>query len=149
MVKGGTRLRSSLAVLAVLTIGLLWHQQAHAQPRSSSNPPLVITSLYGPDVFQFYCASCHGRDARGRGPVAAALRSQPSDLATIARRNGGAFPKSRVEALLTNGVSGPEAHGTTEMPVWGPVFGGLDPSAARAKTRITNLVAYLESIQAK
>ena len=36
-------------------------------------PPLVIASLSGGDLFQFYCASCHGRDGKGDGPVAASL----------------------------------------------------------------------------
>ena len=35
------------------------------------------------------------------------------------------------------------------MPVWGPIFRGLDPSAARTTMRIDNLVTYLESLQGK
>jgi mono/diheme cytochrome c family protein len=140
------RPRVIAAVLLAVGLGLCVH--AFAQ-RPAGNPPLVLDSLYGPDVFKFYCASCHGRDARGQGPVAASLDRQPSDLTAIARRNGGTFPKGRVEALVTHGTAGPDAHGPTEMPVWGPVFGGLDPSPARVKTRIANLVAYLDSIQVR
>jgi hypothetical protein len=139
------RWRVIAAMLLVAGLGV----RAPAQQRRPGNPPLVIGSLYGPDVFAFYCAPCHGRDARGGGPVAAALHTRPADLTTIARRNGGAFPKARVEAMVTQGTAGPEAHGTTEMPVWGPVFGSLDPSEARVKTRIANLVTYIDSIQTR
>lgn len=141
--------RWCVALVAMAVIGMFWRPEVLAQPRSSSNPPLVINSLYGPDVFGFYCASCHGRDAKGHGPVAAALHRQPSDLTMIAKDSGGTFPKTRVEALVTHGTLGPDAHGPTEMPVWGPVFAGLDPSPGRSKTRIANLVAYLESIQVR
>ena len=41
------------------------------------------------------------------------------------------------------------AHGSREMPVWGPIFSGLDPSPARTQMRIENLVQYIESIQQK
>jgi mono/diheme cytochrome c family protein len=141
------RSRVVAAVLMAADVGLC--ARAFAQPRPPRNPPLIIDSLYGPDVFAFYCAPCHGRDARGGGPVAAALHTRPSDLTEIARRNAGTFPKARVEAMVTHGTAGPDAHGTTEMPVWGPVFGSLDPSQARVKSRIANLVAYIESIQTK
>jgi hypothetical protein len=40
------------------------------------------------------------------------------------------------------------AHGSSEMPVWGPIFRSLDPSnAAMAKLRIANVIKYLESMQ--
>jgi mono/diheme cytochrome c family protein len=121
-----------------------------AQTTGPKNPPLVIGSLAGQDLFRFYCATCHGRDGKGNGPVAAALKVAPPDLTRLARRNGGAFPRERVEAFVTNGgnVLTP-THGSSDMPVWGPVFRGLDPSDTFVKVRIANLVEYLESIQAK
>lgn len=121
-----------------------------AQTTGHRNPPLVLNSLAGGDLFQFYCATCHGRDAKGAGPVAQSLKIPPSDLTILARRNGGTFPRTRVEQFVTNGgdVLTP-AHGTAEMPVWGPVFLGLDPSEIRARTRIANLIDYIASIQMK
>jgi hypothetical protein len=121
-----------------------------AQQTIRESPRLAIDSLYGPDVFAFYCAPCHGRDGKGGGPVAIALNSHVPDLTMIARRNGGTFPKGRVENYVTNRSVNPiPAHGTAEMPVWGPIFQSLDPSDARVKVRIANVVAYVESIQAK
>jgi mono/diheme cytochrome c family protein len=143
------RLRTIAALLLLAAVfGLC--VRGYAQQTIRENPPLVINSLYGPDVFAFYCAPCHGRDGKGGGPVARALKSQPPDLTQIARRNGGNFPKRRVENYVTNGDVNPiAAHGTADMPVWGPTFRGLDPSDSRVKVRIANLVAYVESIQVK
>ncbi len=81
--------------------------------------------------------------------MAEALKSHPADLTTIAARNGGVFPRARIEAFITNGpeARAVAAHGPSDMPVWGPTFRSLDPSAARVKVRISNLVDYLESLQ--
>ena len=112
-------------------------------------PPLVIESMAGSDLFRFYCASCHGSDGKGRGPVAAALKTPPADLTAIAFKNGGQFPRSRLIAFVSSGDPAVAAHGTSGMPVWGPIFRGLDPSEVRTKVRIENLVSYIESIQEK
>ncbi len=123
---------------------------ALAQTTGSRNPPLVIQSLAGKDLFEFYCATCHGRDAKGNGPVVTALKVRPPDLTLLARRSGGTFPRRRVETSITKGGDAPPpAHGSTDMPVWGPIFRGLDPSDTMVKVRLANLVTYLESIQAK
>ena len=97
------------------------------------------------------CATCHGADAKGHGPVAAALITPPPDLTRLARRNGGSFPRVRVGQFIAGGGTTLRgAHGSTEMPVWGPVFRALDPSdERRVLIRIENVVQYLESIQGK
>ena len=96
------------------------------------------------------CASCHGRSGGGDGPVAGSLKVPPPDLRLLARHNRGEFPRARVQAFLTHGsgASSP-AHGTSDMPVWGPVFKGLGDTETRSKVRVANLVQYLESIQEK
>jgi len=120
------------------------------QTTGPRNPPLVIRSLAGRDLFAFYCATCHGNKGTGEGPVAAALKSPPPDLTLLARRNGGTFPRQRVEAFVTNDRDVPTpAHGNSDMPVWGPIFRGLDRSDALVKVRIANVVTYIESIQVK
>jgi hypothetical protein len=43
----------------------------------------------------------------------------------------------------------PSAHGSREMPVWGPIFRGLDPNDRLNRVRIRNIVEYLASMQAK
>jgi cytochrome c len=139
--------RFCAAFMAFLLVGLS-HPGSSAQITGSPNPRLVISSMYGPDLFQFYCSACHGRDGKGGGPVAPNLKVAPADLTTLALHRGGVFPKARVEALVTGGGDPPAvAHGSKEMPVWGPIFQALDPSDAMNRIRIANIVEYLESIQ--
>ena len=56
------------------------------------------------------------------------------------------FPSVRVRDFVTGTGRQLSAHGSTEMPVWGPMFRALE-SDSRARERIANLVSYLESIQ--
>jgi hypothetical protein len=58
------------------------------------------------------------------------------------------FPAFEVETIIT-GPAAVAAHGSDEMPVWGLMFRALDSSDARVKTRIKNLVAFIQSIQQK
>jgi len=120
------------------------------QTTGTRNPPLVIESVAGNDVFTFYCASCHGRSGGGDGPVAGSLKVPPPDLRLLARHNRGEFPRSRVEAFVTHGAGASSpAHGTSDMPVWGPVFRGLGDTDTLSRVRVANLVQYLDSIQEK
>ena len=89
----------------------------------------------GKKLFRNYCASCHGVDAKGRGPVASSLKKQPADLTKL--QKGPKFPTSEVTKKIT-GDSVTPVHGKRDMPVWGLIFSQED---------ITNLVKYLESIQ--
>ena len=50
---------------------------------ASQPPPLAINALAGRDLFEFYCATCHGRDGKGAGPVAGALKTRPADLTAL------------------------------------------------------------------
>jgi mono/diheme cytochrome c family protein len=106
-----------------------------------------LDSLSGRDSFERYCASCHGRTGRGDGPVAAEVLTPPADLTTLARRNDGTFPRALVVAYVEGTGRPVPAHGPTSMPVWGSIFRAFDPSDARVRQRIENLVAYIESLQ--
>ena len=112
-------------------------------------PTFVPPSMSGRDTFNYYCASCHGRDARGNGPIASTLKTRPANLTKLAANNHGQFPIERVKAIVTQGRPDTPAHGSSDMPVWGPIFQSLDPSDPIARARIDNVVAYLESIQVK
>jgi mono/diheme cytochrome c family protein len=113
---------------------------AFAQPR--------MTPLDGPSVYKAHCAACHGVDGKGHGPAAAALKRKPIDLTTIAKNNQGMFPRTTIEDLLTNGGKW-KAHGSKEMPTWGPIFSSVDKDDKIAYAHIDNLVTYLESMQVK
>ena len=109
---------------------------------------LAMASLSGRDLFQFYCAGCHGRDGKGDGPVAASLRRRPPDLTTIASRHDGEFRTEEIVRFVSGDTPSP-AHGTREMPVWGPIFMSFEPRDRLTRIRIENVVAYIESLQAR
>ena len=119
---------------------------AHAQPKLKNTTAPRVQSVQGVDSFKAYCVSCHGVQAKGDGPAAAALKKMPADLTTIAKRNGGKFSAADVEGTIT-GTSVMASHGSREMPVWGPVFQSLAPDSSTVKLRVANLVDYLKSIQ--
>ncbi len=103
----------------------------------------------GKQMYTSYCAPCHGMDGRGNGPVAPALKQKPADLTAIAKNNGGKYPSSHIATVLEYGTELP-AHGTAQMPVWGPVFGRMDQQHPDQRLlRISNLSQYLRSIQTK
>jgi mono/diheme cytochrome c family protein len=130
-----------LVCMLVLLIGTVVSGQAQAKA-----PQLLTESLAGPDSYEMYCAPCHGRTGQGDGPVAAALRTKPADLSGLAQRNAGAFPTEYVRAFVI-GIGRPlPAHGTTDMPIWGPIFRYFE-SDVRAQERIANLVTHIESLQ--
>jgi mono/diheme cytochrome c family protein len=136
----------ALVALALMSI---WDLRVAGQQTGRTPPPLLIPSMAGGDLFRFYCASCHGREGRGDGPVAAALTRRPSDLATLARRNAGRFPTDRVERFVTGDREPTLAHGSADMPVWGPIFQALGPQDHMNRIRIENIVAFIETIQVK
>jgi mono/diheme cytochrome c family protein len=117
---------------------------------ASSAPAQEVPRDSGGTVFATYCASCHGTSAKGDGPLADSLRYRPPDLTRIAQRNKGSFPTAEIERII-DGRKPVKGHGGTDMPVWGDAFKSARSgySEAAVKTRIDDLVGYLESIQAK
>ncbi len=51
-------------------------------------------------MFDTYCAVCHGKNATGNGPAAAALKKVPADLTRISARNGGKYPEVKVTRFI-------------------------------------------------
>jgi mono/diheme cytochrome c family protein len=110
-------------------------------------------AVEGERVFVQYCASCHGPDAKGNGPMAEELRRAPADLTTIASRRDGVFPDAQMAEVI-DGRRRVRGHGPRDMPVWGRRF-GQDVAASSADThqnlavrgQVLALVAYLRSIQ--
>lgn len=120
-----------------------------AFPQTIGDGPARAAAIAGGRAtFRQFCSPCHGLDARGDGPVGRLLLTRPSDLTQVNRRNSGRFPVDRIEHMLTVGVrTETEAHGSAQMPIWGPVFTSIDSNPAQVRARIANLIAYLESIQ--
>jgi mono/diheme cytochrome c family protein len=102
----------------------------------------------GPQMYKDYCAVCHGADGKGGGPAASALKTPPPDLTTMAKRYGEKSVALKVDATLRFGA-GNKAHGTADMPVWGPLFSQADRNQQAVVMRISNLSKYVEGLQQK
>jgi mono/diheme cytochrome c family protein len=119
------------------------------KPEVKPAPAPVTSAKSGKEMFQAYCASCHGASGKGNGPAAPALNPPPGDLTALSKKNGGKFPADHVLSVL-RGQGTVTAHGNREMPVWGPVFWRMSQGhESEVQERITNLSRYVESLQAK
>lgn len=113
----------------------------------------AYADMPGEEQYLNHCASCHGAQADGNGPLGDVLNMSVPDLTTIAERNDGKFPFLEVVHMV-DGRTGVMAHGS-DMPVWGDQFSAgagsgmeRDLSAVyEVRGRILSLVYYLESIQ--
>lgn len=100
----------------------------------------------GKGYYQTYCASCHGIQGKGDGPMADILTVKPADLTQLSTGNEGRFPFWRVYRII-DGREEVKAHGPRAMPIWGNWFQQTEGSEPRAVGRILELAHYLKSIQ--
>ena len=111
---------------------------------------VTLEDYSGAELVDRFCASCHGAQARGDGPVAASLNVAVPDLTTIDARYG-EFPAMLIRDVIDGRGIDKRAHGTRTMPVWGYEFwveDGGDVNAQRAvRDAINKLVEHLRSIQ--
>jgi len=136
-----------LATIVVVAVTYSTAQEANKEVKHATAP--MTSPASGKDMFVNYCASCHGKDGKGDGPAASALKSAPADLTMLAKKNGGKFPSDRVTSVL-RGQANVAPHGDQEMPVWGPVFWKMSQGhEVEVQQRIANLSRYIESLQAK
>lgn len=107
-------------------------------------------SMSGKDLYKRFCASCHGVDGAGDGPVSSMLTVEVPDLRLLAWRAGGTFPRDRVVRII-DGRHVIAAHGTRTMPVWGEDLSKLEPGDPNAEQAtqivILRLADYLWSLQ--
>lgn len=75
----------------------------------------------GRETYLKYCASCHGRQGEGDGPVSRYLKVKVADLTRLRSKNHGTYPLDRVMSSI-DGSRAVRAHGDRHMPVWGEVF---------------------------
>ncbi len=127
-----------LAATLAMAAGPVWAQESGAGE--------------GRDLFLYFCAECHGKDAASQGPMAEMMALQPPDLTRLAARNNGAFPVEAV-AKQIDGRQPVAAHG--DMPVFGPSL-DEDQYVALALPNgqpmmvpqaLGSLITYLQSVQ--
>jgi mono/diheme cytochrome c family protein len=126
-----------------------------AQEKTDQKPVVKQTAIQqtnaasGKEMYIEYCAACHRTNGKGTGPAASSMKAAPADLTQLAKKNDGKYPANHIAAVLKFG-SGPGAHGSAEMPVWGALFKSLDKfHDATVQQRISNLVGYIETLQTK
>jgi len=132
-------------VAGLLSIPLL---TADETPKIKKIPAHATSAVGGQELFREYCAVCHGNDAKGTGPAAAALKVKPADLTLVSQKSGGKYPEIRVQRVI-NGEDELTAHGSRDMPVWGQIFRHMSSNQDLGAVRIFNLVKYIEQIQSK
>ena len=127
-------------VLASLSPGAVWAADRVGDPAT------------GETVFRTHCATCHGIEATGHGPMAGVMVIKPTDLTALSAGNGGVFPTARV-VMRIDGRDPLVSHGSP-MPVYGPFFEGDDvalktPAGQPVLTSrpIADLMAYLQTVQ--
>lgn len=131
---------------ALSALALTTPSRASAQQTSEA----ILGGSDGGSIFRTYCASCHGQEAKGDGPLADNLRVRPPDLTLIAKSGKGEFDADEVHRII-DGRKPVKGHGGPDMPVWGDAFrqsrDGYSEEAVKA--RIDAIVQHLKSIQAK
>lgn len=138
---------SSVFVALFLIAGAAGAHPRPAAPTQDALPPEFVPS--GKVMFKQYCAACHGFNAKGHGPARSTLRVPAADLTTLSKRHGGEFPYDYVSNVLRFGP-GVAAHGSSDMPTWGPIFQYMDNyNEASVHKRIAHLCDYLASLQEK
>ena len=145
-----TKFISAAAMLLMISAFAIG-QQAPAQSSTTvKHVPITNTpSNSGKEMFNEYCAVCHGKDAKGNGPAASAMKTPPTDLTLLAQKSGGKYPAAHVASVIRGQAATP-SHGSQDMPIWGPLFSSISQGhESQVQQRVTNLVAYIDTLQAK
>jgi len=116
---------------------------------------------FGKREYDFNCAGCHGPKGGGDGPYTRYLNVKVPNLSTLAKRNNGVFPVSRLYEII-DGRGEVQGHGPRNMPVWGADYlvQARDASPERnidvpfdpevyVRNRIMALVDYINRLQVK
>ena len=116
-----------------------------------ASPPLDprVAGVAGSYAYRTYCATCHGTDGKGEGPLAGSLRFNPPDLSLLSKRNGGEYPAEKIHRIV-DGRKPLPGHGGPDMPIWGDAFRNAETGYddAKVKEKISSVVEYLHTLQA-
>ena len=145
------KLLAMISIAVVLTLFL------------ASSAAYAEDDTIGSDEYRISCMSCHGVGGHGDGPLAQYLTVKPTDLTSLAKNNGGQYPKLKAGHYpflqvyqVIDGRAAVGAHGERAMPVWGNRYlteqpGGISSYGGDyekvVRGRILELVYYIQSIQ--
>lgn len=136
-------------IAALVGFALAVGAQDQSKPVIKHVPIKSTSAASGQEMYNSYCAVCHGKDGKGAGPAAEALKVPPTDLTQLSKSNGGKYPALKVTAAIRGEATLP-AHGSKDMPVWGKLFWNMSGGhEAEVQQRVANLSGYIESLQAK
>lgn len=136
-------------IVCTCTVGAQEKPQTQPEKVIQHVPVKAMSPASGKDMYNSYCAVCHGTDGKGGGPAASALKVPPTDLTLLAKNNGGKYPALKVTSTIRGEAALP-AHGSKDMPVWGTLFWSLSSEhEGEVQQRVANLTHYIESLQAK
>ncbi len=114
--------------------------------------PSVGDVAQGEALYLENCATCHGLNLDGNGPMSGVMVIKPTDLTMLTETNAGEFPIARIVKRI-DGRDPLVSHGSP-MPVYGDFFEGDDTALKTASGQpiltsraVADLVAYLEGMQ--
>ncbi len=139
------------AILLALYLGfpILLFNPEQTVKQTQSEPVVLIDSIQGSQLFNAYCAVCHGREGKGDGSMAKALKTKPPDLSRLQLRNRGQFPAQRLAKNISGEEQKAKGHGSREMPIWGSIFSQVSRDQDLGRVRVDNLVKHIQSLQNK
>jgi mono/diheme cytochrome c family protein len=135
-------------VLSLVVLFLCLAAFGESQQRQIKYGPVKPTSpASGQEMYTAYCAVCHGKDGKGNGPGAEALKVPPPDLTALAKKNGNKYPSDHVRSAIEGNLRLP-VHGPKAMPAWGTLFWSMSQGhSSEVQLRISNLDKHIESMQ--
>jgi mono/diheme cytochrome c family protein len=142
--------RALVLAFMVAMLGLVLFAQQKEFTKEVKHVPVKQTSAAsGKEMYNMYCAVCHGTTGKGGGPAADALKTGPTDLTALTKNEGGKFPSAHVASAIRGDITVP-AHGSKDMPIWGNLFWHMSQGhEGEVQLRVANLTNYIESLQAK
>jgi mono/diheme cytochrome c family protein len=141
--------RGVWTVFALALAVVIYASAQDTSKKEIKHVPIKPTSAAsGKEMYEAYCAVCHGIDGKGNGPAAEALKVPPTDLTVLAEKDGGKYPAMKVAAII-RGEEVLAAHGSKEMPIWGRLFWSMSGHEAEVQQRVANLNDYVGSLQKK
>ena len=137
-------------VVIALIVALILLLVATVLGRSQEAGLAVFSHYSGAELYARFCASCHGKEGHGDGPVAASFKVMVPDLTQIAHRHGGTYPQEQIRKIIDGRTTLPP-HGSRDMPVWGFEFLAQGAQEAVPQQRTDELIArladYIGSLQ--